>query len=378
MSKEISFFVASSIVDLSLDREMIGNFIRKVNDIFHPFGVRVQVYMCEDETMNHSVALDGSQKCLDDLIVEADLCFVIFWHNAGVVTEHEFRLAIETFKKHGTPKVVVYFKSMEDGECIPDDIARIMRVVDEELMHYHREYTHIDSLKLGIITQLHALGFVNADIKVEDEHIRFAGKTVISTNDLPLFSQNEEYCSLMEDLKVAKRECAELLKEYSENKDNAKTYRRYLKKVKERDRLQEDVTELADGIINIGMRIARILSDNSVNSRIKQAIKCFDNGDYDGVLDILTPEDIKERINQLDVVEEQILMARNSIVEEFRLRILALEAQGEWDEVNSTYSLAVSQVENRNNMPKSIMFEYARFLYRQRKYYAGIEICNKL
>ena len=35
-------------------------------------------YKCEDESMDHSIMVGGSQKSLDDLICESDICFVIF------------------------------------------------------------------------------------------------------------------------------------------------------------------------------------------------------------------------------------------------------------------------------------------------------------
>ena len=378
MGKVISFFLASSITDVAEDRIAVGDFINQINNIYQPMDVFVKLYKCEDESMDHSVLVGGTQKTLNELIQESDLCFVIFWRKAGKITEQELKVAYEAFEKNNRPKIVVYFKSMENGTNIPADVDRVMRMIDDEMLHYHREYSHIDSLKLGIITQLQVHGFIHANLRVEQDSVTVSGQPIASTRTLPLFSENEEYLELVDRFKEADNACARLLQQYNENKNNARIYKAYLKQVKERDRFKADVAEMADGILNIGKRIAEIASGVTITERIQKAIKCFDAGDYQGVLDVLTPEEIEQRALQLDVAEEQILMARRSIVEEYRLRILALEAQGKWSEVYETYRKAIDQVENRRDMPKSIMLEYARFLYRQKQYQQSIAICEKL
>ena len=378
MSKVISFFLASSITDIAEDRIAVGDFINQINNIYQPNDVFIKLYKCEDESMDHSVIIGGTQKTLNELIRESDLCFVIFWHKAGEITEQELKIAYESFTENNQPKIVVYFKRIEDGADIPADVRRVMRMIDEEMLHYHREYSHIDSLKLGIVMQLQLHGFIHSDLKVEQNAVTISGQPIASTSELPLFSQNEEYRDLIARFKLADEECARLLQQYGEDRNNARAYREYMKKVKERDRLKEDVAEMADGILNIGRRIAEIASGTTVTERIQKAIKCFDVGDYQGVLDILTPEEIEQRAIQLDVAEEQIVLARRGIVEEYRLRILALEAQGKWSEVYETYRKAIAQVEDRREMPQSIMLEFARFLYRQKQYQQGIAICEKL
>ena len=47
--KEINIFLASSIDDLKYDRQEIGNFIRKLNDIYMP-DIYFRLFMCEDES----------------------------------------------------------------------------------------------------------------------------------------------------------------------------------------------------------------------------------------------------------------------------------------------------------------------------------------
>ncbi len=376
--KIISFFLASSIKELEYDRLSIGDFINQLNSIYMQQNLYIRLYKCESEYMNHSIAVDGSQRELDDLIKESDLCFVIFWKKAGEFTIHEFEVALEAFKANNRPKVVVYFKTLPDGESISDDIRDIMSSIDNGLLHYHREYSHIDSLKLGIITQLQVHGFVSNPLKVDNENVMVGGSPVLPTDNIPLFSANEEYTSLLEDYNNLKNECSLLQEKFRANPSDIHVYRKLKKAIKDCERAKEDIDELSDNILKIGNKIATLTMGPALTDKIRNAIACFDRGDYLGVLDILNPQDIEDNLQKLDELEDEITQKRISIVEEYRLRIAALKVLGKIREVHETYEKAVAQVCDRNGMPKAIMLEYAQFLYEQKMPEKALSICNRL
>lgn len=378
MGKVVNIFLASSITDLHEDRIAIGEFINQLNKIYRSQDIFIDLHKCDDEAMNHSVCLDGTQKSLNTLIRESDLCFVIFWRKAGKITEEELRVALDAFKSHNSPKIVVYFKSLPSGEAPPDDIRQVKELVDREWLYYHREYSHIDSLKLGIITQLQVHGFLWADMRVEREHVTIAGHKVASTKNIPTYSQNSEYLELVSQCRKAEENCSRFLRQYCEDRGNPRLYHAYKKANKERTRLQEDLAELASRILQIGTGISKVVLSTVATERIREAIRRFDLGDCDGVLDILPPDELDCRFMEANIMEEQANMARRNGIEEYRLRILALEAQGKWREAQETYERVLIQVEGHPATPKTIMLEFAKFLYRQKKYQQSIEICEKL
>ena len=50
---------------------------------------------------------NGSQKSLDDIIENSDLCFILFYRKVGNVTEHELDVAYNAFMKTLTkPKIL--------------------------------------------------------------------------------------------------------------------------------------------------------------------------------------------------------------------------------------------------------------------------------
>lgn len=378
MKNIIHIFLASSITDLKDDRESIGNFIRQLNNIYYSQDLYIHLHMCEDESEDHSMKKGGTQKSLDDEIRESDMCFVLFWHKAGGVTEHELQVALEGLNLNRNPKIEVYFKNLAEGESLANDVRRIMEEIDQKFLHYHREYSHIDSLKLGIITQLQVHGFLRVDMKVENEQVTLSGLKVASTENIPVYSQNEEYLKLVEKCHAAERECAALLHKYSEDRNNKKLYFQYLSAIKERKSLQEKLSEIANGILNIGMEITKTISTSEPSDRICEAIQCFDRGDYEGVLWALPPEEIDKYFLQANILEEKANMERQRGIDEYRLRILALEAQGKWQEVRDSYERVIEQVKDHPAAPKTILLEYAKFLYRQRNYKNSLGVCIKL
>ena len=140
----IHIFLASSITDMKEDRRDIGDFINTLNTIYNKQNLFIHLHKCESESEDHTVVKGGTQKCLNDEICESDLCIVLFWHKAGDVTKEEMHLACKEFDIKNNPKIIVFFKSLAEGEDLPDDVRRVMEDVDQRLLHYHREYAHVD------------------------------------------------------------------------------------------------------------------------------------------------------------------------------------------------------------------------------------------
>ncbi len=378
MKRTIHIFLASSITDLSIDREAIGNFINTLNNIYNIQDLFIHLHKCEDESEDHTYIEEGTQKCLDDEIRDSDFCFVVFWHKVGNITERELRVALEAFHLKANPKVVIYFKNLAEGELPSEDIRRIMKEIDIDLKLYHREYAHIDSLKLGIITQLQKHGFMRMDMKVENKQILVSGQKVVSTENIPIYAQNEKYNELLEKCHIAEKKCSKLFKEYQQNKDKASAFYAYNDAVNERDRLQKALQIISNRILNIGSNIVEAMSNSVSSERIRKAIQCFDSGDYDGVLDLLRPEEIIKGFIETDIKEECVNMERQNYLTEYRWRISALEAKGRWEEVQNSYEEITEVVETRPTAPKTIMLEHVKYLYRQKKYEKSLDIALRL
>ena len=372
--KTISFFLASSISDLEFDRLAVGDFVNDLNNIYRSSDVFIRLYKCESDSLDHSISSGGSQYALDEIIKQSDICFVIFWRKVGDVTYHELMTALDSYKSSGKPKIVVYFKKSVSNEDQSEDILKVMQIIDNELLHYHREYDHIDSLKLGIVTQLQVNGFVKAELSVDENKIKCGNNVIASTDKIPLFEFNEEYHDLLNEYYEITAKCNVLQSAYLVDKNNLKLSRELAKCDKRKQRIKEDLDELSSNILNIGNSIVSMTSGGGeITEKLKRAIACFDNGDYDGVLEVLNPGDIERDLSQLDVLERNIASAREVYIEEYRMLIASLKAK-----LYDIYRKAVAQVMDHPYMKKDIIAEYAEFLFTQTKYGECIDVCEYL
>lgn len=377
--KIISFFLASSINDVAYDRLAIGDFINQLNNIYAPQDLFIRLYKCESDDLAHTIDVDGSQCALDGLIKDSDLCFVLFFQKAGEITLHELHVALANFYANDKPKIVVYFKKIPSGSEMPEEIKKVMAIIDGELLHYHREYDHVDSLKLGIITQLQVQGFVKADLKVENSAVVSAETPLFATDRIPMFMANSEYQTLMGEYQQAVAKWEGLQRQFSADSTSLALAHELSKASKEKERLKDDLAELSRNILDLGNAIAGLSGKHDGGSeRIRKAVLLFDQGDYEGVLNLLDLADIAKGIFQLDPIEERVIKEREDYVEEYHLRIHALKAKGRWKEAYQTYLLAVEQVIDHPSMDKAILFEFASFLYEQGKYEECIFHCQTL
>ncbi len=377
--KHISFFLASSIIDVRSDRLEIGDFINQLNQMYTREGIFIDLYKCEDESISHVMTPDGSQKALDDIIEESDLCFIIFYRKVGNVTEHELDIAYNAFKKTlSKPKIVVYFKTLPEGEEISSDIQAIMNKIDNELKYYHRQYSHIDSIKLGIVTQLQANGFISSSMNIQDNAIYSNGIKLVSTTDIPLFSNNKELNELFDDYSKLDETANSLLKQFESNKENNELYNKYLEVTQNKLKIKSKIDSLSKNILEIGNKLAKMSLNDTITDKIRTAIKYIDEGNYLEVLNLLTVDSILDGISALDARDRETLAERETYLEELRLRILALKAMANYKEVESNYDIIANQIMQHPQLPKSLLIEYADYLFDQNNYEKCMDLCKKM
>ena len=150
--KKVKIFLASSIEDLKDDRLFIGDFFRQLNEIYIDSGLHFSLIKCED--YDNSIATGGKQSQYDNEIRDSELCFFLFYRKAGEYTKHEFEVALEAFENAGKPKIITYLKVVQTENEIYEDVASFMNMLSTELNHYYNKYSHIDTLKLGMLMQI--------------------------------------------------------------------------------------------------------------------------------------------------------------------------------------------------------------------------------
>ena len=377
--KIIKIFLASSIDDLADDRVKVGDFFTALNNIYLERDIFFKLIKCEN--YDSALAKEGKQTEYDEEIRNSDLVFFLFFKKAGKYTKHEFEVALEKFKEADKPKIVTYFKQVEDGEDIIDEVKAFMQMLDTELNHYYKEYKNIDMLKLSMLMQIKLMQLDASDFKIMDGKIYFNGGVIASVDNIPMFSKND-------DLKAKKDRLAEILPKYYElqekymaDKSDMEAYKAYSEVASEKAELEESIRAKEKEIFGIAENITEKTAKGGLSRRQKRGYHLLERGDYDRALEVLDPEEIYAEMEHNSKLADNMQQRLQTNVDELLLRIEALKAKGitteSVKEICEIYERACEET-RKHNLDKDVFYKHAEFLYKQKDYYKAVEVAKEL
>lgn len=140
--KSIKCFIAGS-KSLQSERDALRAVTCVMYNKWAAKNFRILSYTFED--FERAVVIGGHQKQYNDFILkEADWALFIIDGKIGGITIEEYRIAMDSYKKNGRPKILAFAKTgSEDNK----DIATIKEEINKE-HQYWTDYTDINSLKL--------------------------------------------------------------------------------------------------------------------------------------------------------------------------------------------------------------------------------------
>ena len=377
--KKIKIFLASSITDLREDRLQVGDFMRQLNDLYLDSGIHFSLVKCED--YDNALVVGGMQSEYDREIRESELVFFLFFKKVGDYTRHEFEVALEAFKECSKPKIVTYFKYVETIEEVNAEVKAFMAVLDGELKHYYNTYNHVDALKFGILMQIKLMKLDASEIKIQDGAVILNGHRMVAVENVPILRGNETLMELTrkkKELTEALNACrAAYLSEPTPENENA-----FFDVSAELNKVSKQLTEIEKATMEFMSTVAEMTSDGKILTyRQKEALKYYDQGNYDAAQAILSEE---ERENELERAENKDTSAKNEIqgyVNEDLLWIQTEKTKGVNAEsavkIREKYKKDVTLVE-KHDLDKAVLYEYASFLYNQNHYTEAIRIAEKL
>ncbi len=378
--RKIKIFLASSILDLNDDRIAVGDFIRQLNEIYIDKGLYISLVKCED--YDNAIALSGKQTEYDEEIEDSELCIFLFYRKVGEYTLHELDVAYRAFSEKSSPKIVTYLKSDAQGQALSDALGEIISKLDGEYRHYYNVYSHIDTLKLGIVMQLKMMKLDAEDkIAIKDGVLTLDGKDILSTANIPIFAKNDELASLyaerarLEDtLKVARE------RYFSERTAAAED--EFFLAASEVNRVSARLTALEGEALSLVSSVAELTSDGRVlTRRQKIALEFFNAGNYQRAQSVLDDE---ERDAELEVAEKRVENAKAEIsgyVEENKLWIQAQRARGvdkdAFEKICDKYKKA-SELSYKHDLDKTVVHDYAEFLFQNGRNDEAIRVAKQL
>ena len=149
--KEVRIFVASSMVDLQIERAELLEHFDALNKAHKRSGIRL-VWNMPEKDMPDDMRTDGSQAGLDDEIRKCDYCVFIVGAKLGQYTRREFDVAWDSFQKSGKPKILSYFLP-PSGKIQTREVGDFVERL-KKAEYYYKVCESISDIKVRIDIQL--------------------------------------------------------------------------------------------------------------------------------------------------------------------------------------------------------------------------------
>lgn len=377
--KRIRIFFASSITDLRFDRIEIGNFFRQLNDVYIESGVYFELAMCED--YDNGVALEGKQSELDKLICDSELVFFVFFKKVGEYTKHEFEIALENFKSCKRPKIVTYFKTVDDADEAVQDVSDFMNMLDTELRHYYNIYKEIDTLKLGMLMQIKLMRLDNSELSIEGGKVMHGKTQIAETKNIPMFECNDKLNKLKAELSDAEKKYVSAKVELLKNGTD-EAYLAFSEAATKKEKAEKALKELEANILATAERMYERTTDGTILSeKQKQAYRHMEKGEWELALAILDKDEILTELSHneklSDGISERIKVNTNELLQRIEVRKASGLDKDSIEEILSIYKVVYDTVIKYNLDLKPIC-EYAGFVHELNHDEDALKIIEKL
>ena len=380
--KKIKIFLGSSITEFETERNELELFIRNISDRFEDnYNIKIVPLRCEN--MDNHIRRDGTQSAInEELVLDSDMCFFIFFTRAGEFTQQEFEVAFEKFRKDGKPKIYIYFKNLQDGEKAEDSVREFMNRIDNELSHYHGVFDHIDTIKLRILLNLKLQEMDFVSVEFENGKCVVDGKNALDISNVSEFANNALLQQLQKELAEIEEEYLQMKPIYVKGGASESFCRKYAETASKRQNLIDTIEELQKNIFNMSLRICKDEVHGEITARQKEAYRRFELGDYEGCMAVLDSEEIDNDFFAFEKQEEQKLKKRAGIyIKEHKTAIDILMTmvnyKSRFNEIEERYEKIV-KVAEKYKVELYVVYDYAIYLKNQNKYKKALQTAQEL
>lgn len=378
--KYIKIFLASSIDELKVERLMISDFIRSLNDKYVKHGIYFQLYICEN--ISSAIDIERKQDQYNKLITKSDYFYVLFGTEAGKFTVEEFNVAHKSFTASGAPKIYTYFFKPDSSYTPADSVKSFMTRLDREIGHYYTVFTHIDTVKLHILIELTRELELGESIKLEDGKVVVSDECVISVKNIPLYSNNDSVKRLLRDIELLEKEFTELSELAEVSKGSSALSRLISENVSKRAQLKKSLHSIENDMLALYSDIAeKRRLGSGINWREKEAIRMIDQGLYEAAKQILRDKSWSEEIKHVGEIIDTRLEQIEEYISGKATLIKAIRSTGvdqdSCQEIIACYEEIASYAE-KYHVKMDMLCEYAYFLMDHRNHAKAIEVAERL
>ena len=369
--KIIKIIISSSIADIERDILEVKAFFNTLNN----------TYIDRDIFFSVETAEPDSDESLLDGIGECELAFLIFYKKIGETLRHTFENAIEKYKDNEKPFIVPYFKFTDNAEDVSEDIKKFQDHLGNDLKHYYKSYSNIDTLKLYMIMQIKQMQIDSLPFEINGNMIKFAGKDFVPIDNIPAFANSKHLKELKEKLAEADNKFIKIKKEYFDDPENEELEEEYAGIISERKKLRKEIEEHENTLFENIKNIIKETTKGGLSQRQIKAYRLMEMGDYETALEILDHDaimsDLKRSTSMADAFIENIQINANELAQ----RIAALKGTGitsdTSEKILEAYDELRGLIRKYGDLDKDPLYDYADFLYSQNDYEKAIEIAEE-
>jgi len=332
-------FIASAAEDFKIDNYEIETFISRLNNCYVDRGLYFTPVLSVDMS-------DAESRNME--ITDSSVAFFLLNADTNADIGEIYKAARSSYNKTGNPKISVYIKT---SSANTQDNTKLLR---EKLgggaeLHYNT-YSHVDTLKLGILMQVKQLDLPGVDVRLEN------GKAWQGSDAL-LSLENVESVTGYENLQSLKQKRAELESryyaaktKYAENPDDTAAYDEFFEVSKQRSDAIQEISEIESQLYNMieGMYIQT--SQGKLSKRQAESYRLIERGKLLEAKTILDFDEIVSDGRKKDEAVKQAAQEAQILVSEL-LQLKDLNATLlDWEAVDACYREAV-RLEEKHNLP---------------------------
>ena len=359
---DVRIFLASSLEELKQDRLEIGNFIRKLNDIYRRREVYFRLYMCEDENIAMTDA--RKQQEYNQQLIDSQLCFVLFFNHAGERTIEECKIAYESFLECGTPSVVVFFRR-GDGYAPDHSVTEVQEYLDHELGYYYKTYEHIDTLKLKLLMQVKLLD-LDVPMELRNGGVLIDGVEALTLENIAAYAKNEEIQQMREQYEIYEQEFQTAKAHFLTHQGNEEEF---LKASERRQQAKQAYEALEDAIFSLLLR--EEAAKQPLTPRQREAYSLVEQGRFKEASAMLDLEDILSDIAREEEMagqmKDKLSQRVSELLQKANIEKAIIGDLDRFDTIIRIYEEA-TQLEEKYGLEKKAMCEYCAYLLEQREY----------
>jgi|GEM_PF-5980198 len=299
-------------------------------------------------------------------IAGGGLAFFIFGDELDSEVQAMHKSALDSYNKTGRPKISLYAKNAERGTYNAE--------FDNS---YVAAYTHVDTLKLGILMQIKQLGLDGVDIRLDDGKAWQGGSVLLSLDNVGAVNGYENLQNLKRKREELESRYHAARARYLEAPEDPGAYEEFFEASKQRGEAIQEIRDIEAQLYSMMEGMFEQTAGGKLSKRQAEGYRLIERGllfearqvlDFDAI--------VSESRHDEEVIAQAANRAQVHIKEQMQLKDVNA-ALLDWDGVDACYREAL-RLEEKHNLPRNSMLLYVEYLYLQSRRNEAVELGEKL